>query len=226
MLQYAYCDTKILSSRIANIHSIKHIIFSQPANIIHHELVSIQDDYIMIQEITKLTITIADRQQGMAIFLTLFIPVVLLSQTTASKTCLVNLIDVERATLNNDKNLQSLVRAFYPTDLFPPLWVKVVYYINGSVSNYSLARNDWSNSPVMVYLHPLLLEGISLYFLNIDYTSYQAKLEIPPFCNTLSEEDIIQILNDATVWVCNQCSVIYILCCLCMCSPVKLLSNY
>ena len=166
----------------------------------------------------------------MAIFLTLFIPLVLLSQTTASKDCLVNLIDVERVTLNNDKNLQSLVRAFYPTNLFPPLWVKVVYYINGSVSNYSLARNEtytfyWSNSPVMVYLHPLLLEGISLYFLNVDYTSYQAKLEIPPFCNTLSEEDIIQILNDATVWVCNQFSVIYILCCLCV-VQYKLLSNY
>lgn len=116
--------------------------------------------------------------------------------------CIQTMPDLESVFLSNGENLQSLMRAFYPSNNFPALWVKVIYSTKDSVSNESYTFY-WSSSPVLVYLHPLILEGMSLLFFNDDYTHSESRLTIPPFCEGIDHEETIHILNDATVWVCS-----------------------
>uniref|UniRef100_A0A1X7USL5 Uncharacterized protein n=1 Tax=Amphimedon queenslandica TaxID=400682 RepID=A0A1X7USL5_AMPQE len=110
------------------------------------------------------------------------------------------MLDLESAFLSSGENLQSLMRAFYPSNNFPALWVKVIYSTNDSVSNENYTFY-WSSSPVLVYLHPLILEGMSLLFFNDDYTHSESRLMIPSFCEGIDHEETIHILNDATVWL-------------------------
>ena len=130
---------------------------------------------------------------------------------TGSRDCISNLLDLENVILNNPENLQSLIRAYYPTNNFPSLWIKVVYNIDEPIANESTIsvtdKNEslvfyWSNSPLLLYFHPLILQGISLQFFNPDYTSHVAQIEIPPFCAGFSQQEKIELLNDITVWVC------------------------
>ena len=130
---------------------------------------------------------------------------------TGSSVCISNLLDLENAVLNNDENLQSLIRAHYPTNNFPSLWIKVVYDVNEPIANESTIsitdKNEsfvfyWSNSPILLYFHPLILQGISLQFFSPDYTSHHAEIEIPSFCAGFNRQEKIELLNDITVWVC------------------------
>uniref|UniRef100_A0A1X7TUM0 Uncharacterized protein n=1 Tax=Amphimedon queenslandica TaxID=400682 RepID=A0A1X7TUM0_AMPQE len=129
---------------------------------------------------------------------------------TGSRVCISNLLDLENVILNNPENLQSLIRAYYPTNNFPSLWIKVVYNIDEPIANESTIsvtyKNEsfvfyWSNSPLLLYFHPLLLQGISLLFFNQDYTSHEAQIDIPLFCAGFNRQEKIELLNDITIWL-------------------------
>ena len=128
-------------------------------------------------------------------------------EVVASDPCVQTILDLESAFLSNGENLQSLMRAFYPSNNFPALWVKVIYCTNDSVSNENHTFY-WSSSPVLVYLHPLILEEMSLLFFNDDYTHSVSRLTIPAFCEGIDDKERVHILNDATVWVCSY-EIIY-----------------
>ncbi|XP_019862204.1 PREDICTED: uncharacterized protein LOC109590775 [Amphimedon queenslandica] len=129
---------------------------------------------------------------------------------TGSRVAFSNLLDLENVILNNPENLQSLIRAYYPTNNFPSLWIKVVYNIDKPIANESsLSVTDknesfvfyWSNSPLLLYFHPLMLQGISLQFFNQDYTSHEAQIDIPSFCAGFNRQGKIELLNDITIWL-------------------------
>ena len=155
------------------------------------------------------------------LFVITFMSALSVALATGSRVCISNLLDLENVILNNPENLQSLIRAYYPTNNFPSLWIKVVYNIDEPANESSISATDknesfvfyWSNSPLLLYFHPLILQGISLQFFNPDYTSHVGQIEIPPFCEGFSEQEKIELLNDITVWVCydnnNQYSSSY-----------------
>ena len=132
--------------------------------------------------------------------------------------CISSLVDLENSIIFNNNNIRSLTKGFYPANVFPALWVEVKYYLNMTDDNEtsvivshpvedrtakSLHREDyvffWVSSPVLIYVHPRLLEGISLRFVTIE--NHVVHLIIQDFCDNLTTNEILGLLNEATIWV-------------------------
>ena len=130
--------------------------------------------------------------------------------------CISSLVDLENSIVSNNDNIRSLTKGFYPANMYPALWVEVKYYLNMTDDNEtslthpvedrtakSLRREDyvffWVSSPVLIYVHPRLLEGISLRFVTIE--NHIVHLVIQTFCDNLTKIDILGLLNEATIWV-------------------------
>ena len=128
--------------------------------------------------------------------------------------CIDSFTKVENEILSNGENIHNLTRAFYPANDYPALWVEVRYYINttndsaSSTISFSpiLPRDDevdyvfyWSYSPVLLYASTEFLEGFSFRF--ITFPPLVAEIVLTPFCSSLNESTILNLLSDITTWV-------------------------
>lgn len=131
-------------------------------------------------------------------------------QAQSSIDCISSFVELESVVLSSDGNIQSLIQAFYPANQYPALWVEVRYYINestiiehpvfgGSIQYEANYTFYWSVSPVLTFIPPELLEGMSLQFVQIE--THVTDLVIIPFCSQLSETDILGLFNNVTLWV-------------------------
>ena len=134
--------------------------------------------------------------------------------------CISSLVDLENSIVFNNGNIRSLTKGFYPANMIPALWVEVKYYLNMTDENETsvflthpvkddavkrLHKEDyvffWVSSPVLIYIHPRLLEGLSLHFVTIE--KHMVHLVIQEFCDNLTTIEMFGILNEATIWVSN-----------------------
>ena len=142
-----------------------------------------------------------------------------LPSVVRTQDCISSLVDLENSIVFNNGNIRSLTKGFYPANIFPALWVEVKYYLNTTDENETsvflthpvedgavrrLHKEDyvffWVSSPVLIYIHPRLLEGISLHFVTIE-NNHIVHLVIQEFCDNLTTIEILGILNEATIWV-------------------------
>ena len=129
-------------------------------------------------------------------------------------TCIDSFTKVENDILSNGENIHSLTQAFYPANGHPALWVEVRYYINttndtvtSTKSSSTILQDDdgvgylfyWSYSPVLLFANPEFLEGVSFRF--ITFPPLVANIVLRPFCSSLNESTIHNLLNDITTWV-------------------------
>ena len=57
----------------------------------------------------------------------------------------------------------------------------------------------WSYSSVLLFASPTILEEISFKF--ITFPSHVANIVLEPFCTSLNEDHILNLLNEVTIWV-------------------------
>ena len=143
-----------------------------------------------------------------------------LPSVVRTQDCISSLVDLENSIVFNNDNIRSLTKGFYPANVYPALWVEVKYYLNTTDENETsvflthpvkddavkrLYKEDyvffWVSSPVLISIHPRLLEGISLYFVTIK--NHIVHLVIQEFCDNLTTIEILGILNEGTIWVSN-----------------------
>jgi hypothetical protein len=113
------------------------------------------------------------------------------------------------------------LKAFFPTNHDPGILVEIQYYINsttdddgnGTIPVHPLAlllsNNNipyspnytfyWASSAVLVFVHRRIIQGLSMYTLNFD--SQTAYIVIPEFCSNINNNNILHLINDATIWV-------------------------
>ena len=134
--------------------------------------------------------------------------------------CISSLVSLENSIVSNNGNIQSLTKGFYPANIFPALCMEVKYYLNMTYENETsvflthpvedgavkrLHKEDyvffWVSSPVLIYINPRLLEGLSLRFVIIE--NHIVHLVIQEFCDNLTTIEIFGMLNEATIWVSN-----------------------
>ena len=124
-----------------------------------------------------------------------------------------SLPSLECSILSNEFNTQSLTEAFFPANRRPAFIVEVYYYINRTEHPLdpeaeTVEQADyvffWFSSPVLAFVEPRLLSGLSLNVLSLEY--HYAHITIAPLIS--DNEDWIQgRLTNATIWV----SYIYII---------------
>ena len=143
-----------------------------------------------------------------------------LPSVVRTQDCISSLVNLEKSIVSNNGNIRNLTKGFYPANIFPALWVEVKYYLNTTYENETsvflthpvedgavkrLNKEDyvlfWVSSPVLIYINPKLLEGLSLHFVTIKNHSVQ--LVIQEFCDNLTRLEILGMLNEATIWVSN-----------------------
>ena len=141
-----------------------------------------------------------------------------LPSVVRTQDCISSLVDLENSIVFNNDNIRSLTKGFYPANMFPALWVEVKYYLNMTNKNENsvflthpvedgavrrLHKEDyvffWVSSPVLIFIHPRLLGGISLRFVTIE--NHIVHLVIQEFCDDLTTIETLGILNEATIWV-------------------------
>ena len=135
--------------------------------------------------------------------------------------CISSLVNLETSIVFNNDNIRSLTKGFYPANMFPALWVEVKYYLNMTDENETsvflthpvengavkrLHKEDyvffWVSSPVLIYIHPRLLEGISLRFVTIE-NNHIVHLITQEFCDNLTTIEILGMLNEILGMVSN-----------------------
>ena len=143
----------------------------------------------------------------------IIIPLLQLSVLPGILACIDSFTKVENDILSNGENIHSLTRAFYPANGHPALWVEVRYYINTTNDTVSSTKSSstilqdnevdymfyWSYSPVLLFANPEFLEGVSFRF--ITFPPLVANIVLSPFCSSLNESSIHNLLNDITTWV-------------------------
>ena len=152
----------------------------------------------------------------------LILTLLCLPSVVRTQECIGSFANLEKSIVFNNDNIRSLTKGFYPANIFPALWVEVKYYLNTTDENETsvflthpvedgavkrLHKEDyvffWVSSPVLIYIHPRLLEGISLHFVTIE--NHIVHLVIQEFCDNLTTNEILGMLNEATIWVSNIC---------------------
>ena len=131
--------------------------------------------------------------------------------------CIDSYAKLENEILSNGENLHSLIRAFYPPNQHPGLFVEVRYYLNYTdgiehtipVHPVLLTNNTdiyeasyifyWGSSSVFLFGNPEFLEGVTFGFLT--FPCLVADIVIKPFCDSLDESQILRVLDDITIWV-------------------------
>ena len=138
-----------------------------------------------------------------------FIPIIL--------ACVDSFTKLENGIFSNSENIYSLTKAFYPVNQHPALLVEVNYYINLTddivripihpviVTNETMSNEPadyvflWSYSSVLLFAPPTILEQISFKF--ITFPPHVAHIVLEPFCTSLNEDHVLNLLNEVTIWV-------------------------
>ena len=130
--------------------------------------------------------------------------------------CVDSFTKLENGIFSNSENIYSLTKAFYPVNQHPALLVEVKYYINFTddidsipihpviVTNETMFYEPdyvflWSYSSVLLFAFPTILEQISFKF--ITFPPHVAYIVLEPFCTSLNEDNILNLLNEVTIWV-------------------------
>jgi hypothetical protein len=116
--------------------------------------------------------------------------------------------------------LHSLSRAFFPTNQYPGILVKIHYYINSTDDDgnstipvhpvaFLLSHKNilyspnytfyWAFSPVFIYFDYRIIQALSFYLLRFE--PHFAYIVIPEFCSNINNNNILHLINDATIWV-------------------------
>ena len=130
--------------------------------------------------------------------------------------CVNSFTKLENGIFSNSENIYSLIKAFYPVNQHPALLVEVNYYINLTndivripihpiiVTNETMLHKAdyvflWSYSSVLLFAPPTILEQISFKFITL--SPHVAHIVLEPFCTSLNEDHVLNLLNEVTIWV-------------------------
>jgi hypothetical protein len=150
----------------------------------------------------------------------LFLLLLLSSTATIDSKCIGTFKELEKEIISNDENLHSLLKAFFPTNQYPGVWVEIQYYINSTdddgngtipvhplallLSNSNISYSPdytfyWASSAVFIYFDYRFIQGLSFYLLSFE--PHFAYIVIPEFCSNINNNTIMELINDVTTWM-------------------------
>ena len=120
-----------------------------------------------------------------------------------------SLVSFECSVLSDDLNIQSLTQAFFPANRRQALVVEVHYYVNRTLHPLALSAEEtqpadytfmWFGSPVLGFIEPRMISGLSLNTLSLTHNFNFAHLLVAPLAS--DDEDWIRgMLTNGTAWV-------------------------